>query len=628
MATTDNDKPQASLSSTQILRRWALLFVAFNALILVLLSQQYTSVMKLPSSGLSWTYYISLTLGHFSFLIYLSYLFILLPAIFLWPNKIFIVSFGISLMSIITTLMLIDTIVYSQYRFHLSPFIVRMILDTGDQVIGFSTSVWTTTITIIVCIFLLQSFAAKKIWQHQHNLYKSVKPGYLFSSLLLLYLFSHVIHIIADANQDKGITSLTRYYPLLNPATANRFMVKNGWANIPEKDITPKIETTGDLHYPLSPIEHNHTPNSLNILFIIIDSWRFDAMSEAITPNIFRLSEKSLNFINHYSGANDTRTGIFSIFYGLPGNYWHSVESNQISPVLIDTVIKKKYHTGIFASAPLINPEFDRTVFKNIPNLEKFTKGKSADERDKNIVKKWKKWIREKAYKNINLPFFSVLFFDSIHAYQYPDDYPRHFTPTASSMNYLMLTNKTDTVPLRNMYNNITHFIDNLVGDALHELELQGLANNTIVIITGDHGQELNDNKLNYWGHNSNFSKFQTKVPMIISWPNKKPQTFNQPTSHYDLTPTLMNNALQVTTETDQYSIGRDLFDKNLKFSKSVIMTNFSMISVFDTLNHTIMVKDETGIVDFYDKNYQPTNKKLSTEVIKQALTDMRRFYK
>jgi hypothetical protein len=47
-------------------------------------------------------------------------------------------------------------------------------------------------------------------------------------------------------------------------------------------------------------------------------------------------------------------------------------------------------------------------------------------------------------------------------------------------------------------------------------LDKYDIDDNTIVIITADHGQEFNENKLNFWGHNGNFTKYQTQVPLII----------------------------------------------------------------------------------------------------------------
>lgn len=51
-------------------------------------------------------------------------------------------------------------------------------------------------------------------------------------------------------------------------------------------------------------------------------------------------------------------------------------------------------------------------------------------------------------------------------------------------------------------------------------------------------------------------------VPMIIHWPGKAAGTSNTMTSHYDITPTLMSEALGCKNPLSDYSIGSNLYDK------------------------------------------------------------------
>src|SRR5690606_36293306 len=101
-------------------------------------------------------------------------------------------------------------------------------------------------------------------------------------------------------------------------------------------------------------------------------------------------------------------------------------------------------------------------------------------------------------------PFFALLFYDSPHSFQMPAEYPRVFQPSAPHVNYLRLDKDTDATPLLNLYRNSLHYVDSLVGTVLAELRARGLLEHTIVLITGDHGQEFNDTGLNFWGHGSN----------------------------------------------------------------------------------------------------------------------------
>ncbi len=53
----------------------------------------------------------------------------------------------------------------------------------------------------------------------------------------------------------------------------------------------------------------------LNIVVIGIDTWRYDAMTPAISPNIYQFAKKALQFRNQWSGGNCTEPGLFSFIF-------------------------------------------------------------------------------------------------------------------------------------------------------------------------------------------------------------------------------------------------------------------------------------------------------------------------
>lgn len=172
------------------------------------------------------------------------------------------------------------------------------------------------------------------------------------------------------------------------------------------------------------------------------------------------------------------------------------------------------YQLGIFASARLTSPEFDQTVFLKVPDLRKESTGDTAVARDQNITEEWLDWFEQ---KDDSKPSFSFLFYDAPHGYAFPEDYDHRYEPMLSEVNYLKLNNNTDPMPLMNRYKTSVHFIDSLAKQVLNALSASGEMENTIVVITSDHGEELNDNKQNYWGHNGNFSNLKYTFPLLSS---------------------------------------------------------------------------------------------------------------
>ena len=67
--------------------------------------------------------------------------------------------------------------------------------------------------------------------------------------------------------------------------------------------------------------------------------------------------------------------------------------------------------------------------------------------------------------------------------------------------------------------------------------------------------EEFNDNKLNYCGHNSNFTDAQIKIPLVVHWPGRAQQVFNHLTTAYDISATLMMEELMCTNDFSDYTV-------------------------------------------------------------------------
>ena len=71
---------------------------------------------------------------------------------------------------------------------------------------------------------------------------------------------------------------------------------------------------------------------------------------------------------------------------------------------------------------------------------------------------------------------------------------------------------------MRHGYYACVSYVDEMVGDVLKELETLGLAENTIVVLWGDHGWHLGEHE--FWGkHNTLHNALQ--VPLIVKVPGK-----------------------------------------------------------------------------------------------------------
>lgn len=598
-------------------------FILINSVFAIFIALRYLRFLpEVPSDMLGLLFLVLSTFSHMVALTALMSL-ILLPFFFLpydWIRRIIIAT----LASLILVYLFIDTSVFASYRFHINPAMLDLIF--AGQIVSLSIATVLMVIGAMVLVFAVELGVLYALDERKIRL--PSKTGRIFSiSAVTALLLSHLIHIWAAAHAYQSVTQLKRYLPLFYPMTSNSLMTKYGWIDEEalEKQKLMTMQKQGDFKFPLQPLQTKVVENPPNIVFLVIDSWRADTFNAENTPNLWDFSQNGTIFQNHLSTGNATRAGIFGFFYGIPSTYWHSAIDNKTSPVFIDRMQDLDYSLGIFASAQLHNPEFDQTVFLKVPNLRKESKGSTAVERDQNITEEWLNWFKQRDRLK---PSFSFLFYDSPHSYEFPKDYPHRYEPILSEVNYLKLNNKTDPQPLMNRYKTSVHFVDSLAKQVLDELNASGEMENTIVVITGDHGEEINDNKQNYWGHNSNFSNPQVHVPFVIVGKNVPKNVngwSNYFTSHQDVAPTLLQKYLGVKNPIQDYSMGVDLLGKPVN-RDWLLVSSYSKYAV--VAHQDIMEVGSAGQFSYIDKEYKPLKEEPDYALLQQAMEQISRFSK
>jgi membrane-anchored protein YejM (alkaline phosphatase superfamily) len=618
ICSTDNDSAGKVARGT--LLRWVSWFLFANAFILMLISFSYLKSMTFPETTLAKVFLGIAYPGHFFSLAF--YIFPLMAiATAIYPVRRFLFCFSIFLATVLLLTIIVDSMVFAQYRFHLNGMIWNMLTSGAAQdILPLTKMLWVISALAITVIALTEWLLARFIWNRinkEHTFY-GLQTGILIA---IVVISGQLLHAWADANHRTDITRQVRYLPAYKPLTMKRLLVKLGLASEQNRNGLRVNNESSALRYPLEPIRCPDKPVKTNVLLIVLDSWRSDSLSAEITPNIWRFSKDNWRFSNHFSSGNATRFGIFGLFYGLYGTYWHSILAEEKSPVLMREFEKRQYKMKILGSAPLINPEFDRTVFSNIRNtIELRQTNDGSVTNDRVIAKKMIDFI---ASNPKDTPFFGFLFFDSPHVAGHPEEMSP-FQPELKEVNHMALNNSTDPVPYFNRYKNALYFNDKLVGEVLEQLKKSNQLENTVVLITGDHGEEFNDLKMNYWGHVGNFSRFQTQTPLVIHWPGKKAEVYTHTTSHLDIAPTLMKDLFACETDASKFSNGRLLLDQSPR--------PYILLSSWDTFSTNeldrITVVQKSGEIDILDKSYKPIpGAKVRPEISKSAMEGMGRFY-
>jgi len=613
--------PTAGASPRRRLLRFTGWFFSLNVLVLMLASLRNLAVTEMPGGILAPIFTALMFVAHCSLLAFLPAL-LLVPLALLWPRARLVLPLATTLAAILLAVVLIDTVVFQQYRFHLNAEVFNLLFGgAAGEILVFPVAMYLQLALYVLAIFGIQALLARLVWRRIAAVPRG-RLGYaLAASLVLAFLMQGAIHAWADVTGYTPVTRQTRILLGYLPITAESRLRKLG-VDVERADAALLAADGGSsLAYPLRSLTCEPPAAPLNLLFLVIDSWRRDALDEAVTPHISRLAPRSLNFTDHLAGGSATRTGIFSMFYGIPGTYWHAMLAEKRGPVLVSEMLRQNYEISIFASSKLVNPEFHRTAFVEVENLRLRSVGDDSAERDLDATEDLLVFLEQRSGER---PFFSMLFLDAPHAYHVPDDFPQPFQPSLDKVNYFSLSNDFDPTPMRNRYLNCVRFNDDLIGRVLETLERNGLMENTAIVVTGDHGQEFNENGLNYWGHDGNFSGYQVDVPLLLYWPGREGATYTHRTSHYDLVPTLMDDLLGCTNEHEDYSVGHHLLRPGGR--EHLLLANFTDYAIVQP--DRIVAVYPYG-VEVLDPRYRPIpDAKLDKTVMLEALRQRGRFYK
>ncbi len=579
--------------------------LATGLLGLVLFSYMFgagdTSFMDL----LGWLYFLSSSLMHAALVCAVPFLLLFLPLSLAGVRTRVSIPILGTLYSLLILLAVVNRFVFQIYHFHINGFVLDMLFSPGaGDIFVFSFWLYVKAAVILLCVagavVLLAWLAAKWARRSSHATLRYPLLGLLAAALL-----SQGLHIYGAATLRTSILEADAFLPYYFPVSMNSALDR--WGIIDKKQIaTINIsERRSPLNYPLRPLQTDSFAERPNIVVIAIDSWNFRTLTPECMPNLWRFKEDNEYFANHLSSSNGTRGGIFGLFTGLSSYYWKSFEYSSLRPVLVDQLVDAHYNIQLFPSATFQSPPFDRMFFKGMDTLSTSTQGASVYERDCNLTRNFSRFLASRSPQPPQ-PFFAFLFYDLAHAIALPADKNTRFTPAWDFADYSRLTNSTDPTAYFNLYRNCVYQIDSLIGIVLRELDERDLLWNTIVVVTGDHGQEFNENHKNYWGHAGNYTKYQIQVPLILHYYHNDPGTvFTHRTTHYDIVPTLLWLALGVTNAPSDYSMGTFLGDTA---SRGWHIVGNDLNYAFITDDGHIIEKQGNGNVKIYDSalNLQP----------------------
>ncbi|HFO4936297.1 TPA: LPS biosynthesis-modulating metalloenzyme YejM [Escherichia coli] len=566
---------------------WGHWFALFNILLSLVIGSRYLFIADWPTTLAGRIYsYVSI-IGHFSFLVFATYLLILFPLTFIVGSQRLMRFLSVILATAGMTLLLIDSEVFTRFHLHLNPIVWQLVINPDENEMARD---WQLMFISVPVILLLELVFATWSWQKLRSLTRRrrfARP--LAAFLFIAFIASHVVYIWADANFYRPITMQRANLPLSHPMTARRFLEKHGLLDAQEYQrrlIEQGNPDAVSVQYPLSELRYRDMGTGQNVLLITVDGLNYSRFEKQM-PALAGFAEQNISFTRHMSSGNTTDNGIFGLFYGISPSYMDGILSTRTPAALITALNQQGYQLGLFSSDGFTSPLYRQAL------LSDFSMPSVRTQSDEQTATQWINWLGRYAQEDNR--WFSWVSFNGTNI----DD--------------------SNQQAFARKYSRAAGNVDDQINRVLNALRDSGKQDNTVVIITAGRGIPLSEDEETFdWSHG------HLQVPLVIHWPGTPAQRINALTDHTDLMTTLMQRLLHVSTPASEYSQGQDLFNPQRRHYWVTAADNDTL--AITTPKKTLVLNNNGKYRTYNLRGERVKDEKPQLSLLLQVLTDEKRF--
>ncbi|HAX2082212.1 TPA: cardiolipin transport protein PbgA [Escherichia coli] len=566
---------------------WGHWFALFNILLSLVIGSRYLFIADWPTTLAGRIYsYVSI-IGHFSFLVFATYLLILFPLTFIVGSQRLMRFLSVILATAGMTLLLIDSEVFTRFHLHLNPIVWQLVINPDENEMARD---WQLMFISVPVILLLELVFATWSWQKLRSLTRRrrfARP--LAAFLFIAFIASHVVYIWADANFYRPITMQRANLPLSYPMTARRFLEKHGLLDAQEYQrrlIEQGNPDAVSVQYPLSELRYRDMGTEQNVLLITVDGLNYSRFEKQM-PALAGFAEQNISFTRHMSSGNTTDNGIFGLFYGISPSYMDGILSTRTPAALITALNQQGYQLGLFSSDGFTSPLYRQAL------LSDFSMPSVRTQSDEQTATQWINWLGRYAQEDNR--WFSWVSFNGTNI----DD--------------------SNQQAFARKYSRAAGNVDDQINRVLNALRDSGKLDNTVVIITAGRGIPLSEDEETFdWSHG------HLQVPLVIHWPGTPAQRINALTDHTDLMTTLMQRLLHVSTPASEYSQGQDLFNPQRRHYWVTAADNDTL--AITTPKKTLVLNNNGKYRTYNLRGERVKDEKPQLSLLLQVLTDEKRF--
>lgn len=295
--------------------------------------------------------------------------------------------------------------------------------------------------------------------------------------------------------------------------------------------------TTEYLNY-LRMLRMPTIPKRRNILWINVESFRFDAIDERVMPRLFGYRDRFQIKLDrrHWSGGNATPWGVFSMLTGLSGYHLRDFQWAGMNDPFLQLLTSNGYRLRV-ANKDHMDAAGLAWLF---PAGTLWTEiDASAVEADRHTTERS---LDDRRERKAAVPAFDFVALNATHLpYAFPAEHAIFQPAPKLTSSHHILRSTEDLETVRNRYRNGCHFADEQIGRILDDLEAQADFSSTIVVVTGDHGEEFQER--GQLTHSGVLNDYQARTVLWMHLPDAPPEplAIDVPTVHMDIVPTLLN---------------------------------------------------------------------------------------
>ena len=377
----------------------------------------------------------------------------------------------------------------------------------------------------------------------------------------------------------------------------------------------------------------NHT----NVLLITLDAVRADHLKcmghEFIkTPNLDRFAREGVLFKKHFTQANVTVPSHLSILSSkypttmkVTDNYRYTLPPIDTLPQRLE---KAGYTNSAVVSVEILNPDWCRGIEKGFHEYFPVTGNQRMGRQAKNILDKW-------IFDNRCKPFSAwIHLFDAHKPYLPPKPFYKLYYSGREQDKHNTSIQDIEGLPniigwLKNrgitdinfpvtQYAAEISYLDHVLGELFNDMERLGILDNTLVIITSDHGECLGEHDI-YFDHQGLYDEVM-HIPLIMRYPEALPagKVVEGLTMNIDIMPTVLDilgmktgdvegRSLMPLIKNEAKEVHESVISENVHGGQAAIRTTkWKFIKSLKDMEYTSRFSIKKGNIELYDLDKDP----------------------